>query len=63
MSDGRNENSEDVETEVAQQLQYLNASVWADGNEGIKQPDRKKGKSAGQLTSRFAWTDEVSAVV
>lgn len=74
MSDGRSENSEDVDTltlsmpwevEVAQQLQYLDASVCADGNEGIKQPDHKKGKSDGRLTSRyrFVWTDGVSAVV
>jgi hypothetical protein len=69
MSDGRSENSEDVETLSvsmpleAQQLQFLDASVWADGIEGIMQPDRKKGKSGGRLTSRFVWTDAVSAVV
>jgi hypothetical protein len=55
MSDDRSENSEDVET--------LSESVWADGIEGIMQPDRKKGKSGGRLTSRFVWTDAVSAVV
>ena len=71
MSDDRSENSEDVETLSvsmpleAQQLQFLDASesVWADGIEGIMQPDRKKGKSGGRLTSRFVWTDAVSAVV
>jgi hypothetical protein len=68
MSDGRSENSEEdddllvpMPSEVAQQLQILDASVWADGIKG--QPDRKKGKSDGRLTSRFVWTEEVSAVV
>ena len=57
MSAGRKEDDETL----AQQLQILDASVWADGLEG--QPDRKKGKSDGRLTSRFVWTDAVSAVV
>ena len=69
MTDGRSENSEEdddlsvpMPSEVAQQLQFLDASVWADGIEG--QPDRKKGKkSDGRLTSRFVWTDAVSSVV
>ena len=69
MADGRSENSEEdddlsvpMPSEVAQQLQFLDASVWADGIEG--QPDRKKGKkSDGRLTSRFVWTDAVSSVV
>ena len=59
---GRSENSEEDDETLAQQLQILDASVWADGIEG--QPDRKKGKkSDGRLTSRFVWTDAVSAVV
>ncbi len=61
MSAGRSENSEEEDETLAQQLQILDASVWADGLEG--QPDRKKGKSDGRLTSRFVWTDAVSAVV
>jgi hypothetical protein len=60
MSAGRSENSEEEDETLAQQLQILDASVWADGLEG--QP-RKKGKSDGRLTSRFVWTDAVSAVV
>jgi hypothetical protein len=58
---GRSENSEEDDETLAQQLQILDASVWADGLEG--QPDRKKGKSDGRLTSRFVWTDAVSDVV
>jgi hypothetical protein len=65
---GRSENREEdddlsvpMPSEVAQQLQILDASVWADGTEG--QPNRKKGKSDGRLTSRFVWTDAVSAFV
>ena len=61
MSAGRSENSEEEDETLAQQLQILDASVWADGLEG--QPDRKMGKSDGRLTSRLVWTDAVSAVV
>ena len=66
MSDRQSENSQEVEPlsglmplAVAQQLHWLNTSVWADEIEGMEQPDRKKGKSDGN----HVWTDEVSVIV